>query len=172
MYLQQVFRFNKWLFALCILFAAGQLFINAKRGMVLSPFYHYGMYSQVMPVQTSYNVFRIDVNGTTLQGSNYSPWQWDKIMWPVVYYSQLNNSNRLYNEDAKRLMQRINLRPQDKHFLTACNYSQFESWYKQYLASVINQRVETLSIGQTACQYVAGELRPGQTFTPLQQLCR
>jgi len=172
MYLQQVFRYNKWLFALCIVFAAGQLFINIKRGMVLSPFYHYGMYSEVIRVKPSYQVFQVVVNGIPLQGSHFTPWQWDRILWPVVYYSQVNKSNALYTTDVKRLLQSIHLQPEDKHFLAACNYTQFEGWYKNFLSRLTNQQVSTIEVNLRQHSLVTSKLQPGTPTLSLQDLCR
>ncbi len=172
MYLQQVFRYNKWLFALCIVFAAGQLFINAKRGMVLSPFYHYGMYSEVIRVKPKYQVFEVVVNGIPLQGSHFTPWQWDRILWPVEYYSQVNQSNALYTTNVKRLLQSIHLQPDFKHFLTACNYTQFEGWYKNYLSRLTNQQVSTVAVIFREHSLVSSKLQPGTANLPLQALCR
>ena len=172
MYLKQVFRYNKWLFAFLVAFTVGQLFTNAKRGMVFSPFYHYGMYSEAMPVQPYYQVFEIVVNDSLLKGSDFSPWQWDRIHWPVVYYSQVNKSNQLYTEHTKRLLQSIHLSPNDKHFLSGCNYTTFERWYKDYLQSLTDKQVLTVEVRQRDYSLISGKLVPGNKTLPLQDLCR
>ena len=51
MFLQKVYKHSKLLFLAMLGFIAGQLFINYKHGVVCSPFYHYGMYSEVMKVR-------------------------------------------------------------------------------------------------------------------------
>ncbi len=91
-----------------IIFIAGQLFINYKHGLVASPFYHYGMYSEVMKVQAEYNVFEVTVNGRTLKGENFSAVQWDKIILPLVYFKNVSRSNDLYYTTIKRLMNKMN----------------------------------------------------------------
>lgn len=172
MYLRQVLKYNPRLFWLLLAFAAAQVFINVKRGMVVSPFFHYGMYSEAMPVAAAYPTFEIAVNDSMLQGSDFMPWQWDKIIWPVLYFSQVNKSNQLYLSDAKRIMQRLHLHPKDEHFLTTCNYQQFANWYKNYLGTILAKPVKTIAVNQRNYTYINQQLVPGIAATPLQNLCR
>jgi hypothetical protein len=79
LYLQQLYRHNKWLAALVIAFFAVQLFINYKQGVVASPFYHYGMFSAPAKIKHQYAVNSFFVNGQLLRGQDFTPQQWDKI---------------------------------------------------------------------------------------------
>src|SRR4051812_31223866 len=109
MFLQKVYRHSKILFAAMVFFIAMQLFINYKHGVVLSPFYHYGMYSGVMNTNDSYTIFAVGLNGKQLRGQDFSSQQWDQIMLPLQYYSAINKSNELYEADIKRLLEKMHL---------------------------------------------------------------
>ena len=69
-----------------IIFIAGQLFINYKRGLVFSPFYHYGMYSSIIKPATQYNIPEVFVDGERLAAKDFSPQEWDNIMQPVIKF--------------------------------------------------------------------------------------
>ena len=66
MFLKKLYQHNKFWFVVIILFIAGQLFINYKRGVVFSPFYHYGMYSSAIKPATQYNIPEVFVDGERL----------------------------------------------------------------------------------------------------------
>ena len=56
MFLEKVYRYNKALFAGMLFFIVMQLFVFYKHGMVFSPWYNYGMYSEVIKPQKEYAV--------------------------------------------------------------------------------------------------------------------
>ena len=171
MLLQQVYKHSKWLFAVIIFFIAGQVFINYKRGVVFSPFYHYGMYSEVMNIKNSYEVLEVEQNGKVLRGQDFSPHQWDKIMLPLQYFAALGKSNSLYQSDIKRLLAKIHLAAADKNFMISCNYQQFENWYRKYLQQITKQPVTSLNIRYHIYHFTAGKLNPADSVTMLSQLC-
>lgn len=172
MYLQQLYKHSKWLFALVALFIVGQLVVNFKRGMVVSPFFHYGMYSEVFKPAPTYEVFEVSVNGKQLRGSNYAPWTWDKIIVPLTYYSSINRSNQMFTGDIQRLMSKLRLPANEKHFLLTCDYPAFEAWYRLYLAKIINQPVSSINIISRTYQLQNGRLQPTAKFQLLSELCR
>ena len=134
MFLQEVYKHNRWLFLAMALFIVAQLFINLKRGLVVSPFYHYGMYSEVINVETKYNVFEVQVNGKKLQAENFSPQQWDKIIVPLSFYTSIDKrSNTLYNTDVQRVLNKLHITSTASNFVQECNYNDFEKWYRLYL---------------------------------------
>ena len=172
MFLPQVYKHSKGLFLVMISFVMVQLFINFKRGMVVSPFYHYGMYSEVMPVKPTYQVFEIVVNGKVLQGQRYSQQRWDKIIMPVQYFASLQaKSNRLYSDEIKRLMGRIGLNTDEGNFVSICNYTQFNAWYKQYLQSIVNTQVNDVQVHLRDYSFHQ-RLQPTSNITDLSALCQ
>ena len=54
MFLKKLYRYNKLLFGGFIFFAVVQLFCFYKGGMVFSPWYNFGMYSEVVKVQKNF----------------------------------------------------------------------------------------------------------------------
>ncbi|MDB5191619.1 MAG: hypothetical protein JWQ96_1182 [Segetibacter sp.] len=155
-----------------IFFAVLQLFINFKRGMVVSPFYHYGMYSEVIRVKASYEVFEIWVNGERLQGKDFSAQQWDQVILPVQYFAALNTkSNPLYFNEIKRLMAKIGLKADEEKYVATCNYNQFQWWYKQYLNHIVKRDVAGVKILSRG--YIFQQtLKPTSTYTDLSALCQ
>lgn len=172
MYLQQLYKHNKWLFSLVILFITGQVFVILIWGIVVTPFYNYGMYSEVMIPKKEYWLYEVNVNGKKLQGKNFSPQQWDKIILPLYYYSSVNvKSNALFYSDVKRIMNKMFLNPNEKRFLQNCNEEQFTEWYKRYLSASLSSPVNALHIRYRKYLFKDEMLRSSNTFYTLSQLC-
>ena len=171
MFLKQVYKHNKWLCLVMILFIAGQLFVNFKRGMVVSPFFHYGMYSHRINVEKGYPVVEVTVNGKQLRGQDFTAQQWDKILLPIQYHSNIGRSNRLYENEVKRLLGRLHISANEKDFLQKCNEESFENWYTVYLASFVGQPVQQLQINERMFAFNGQTLIPTDSIQSLAQLC-
>jgi hypothetical protein len=172
MFLRQVYKHNRIIFVLMILFIIAQLFINFKRGMVVSPLYHYGMYSEVIDVKNTYNVFEVEVNGQRLPAKDFSPQQWDKVIVPLTYYTSINTkSNALYHTDIKRLTTGLFITTNEEQFIQRCSYDEFIQWYRSYLESVLRKAITTLSIQSRTYTYTAGHLQATDSILPLSQAC-
>lgn len=171
MYLQQVYKHNRWLFLIIIFFITGQLFINYKHGLVISPFYHYGMFSDVFTPINTYEIIKVEQNGKILRGQDFSAQEWDKIILPVVYFANINSSNSLFNTDIKRLVAQLHLSAAEKNFLLKCNYQEFENWYKNYLRQVTNQQTTSLHIYFHQYRYALNTLVATDSVTLLSQKC-
>ncbi len=135
MYLKKLYRQNKFWFFIVLLFIIGQLFIDYKRGVEFSPFYHYSMFSipyQFVPV---YEVTEVTVNGRRLQAKDFSPNGWDNIVIPVVLYQHQQSWNReLYETTIKRL-----LRTNDSSvYVNQLPPLQFDKWYKKRIIRLLN----------------------------------
>lgn len=172
MYLRQLYNHSRLLSALVIIFICGQLFVILIWGIVITPFYNYGMYSEVMPVRKTYKVFEVELNGRRLRGQDFSPQQWDKIVVPLQFYVGIKTSNELYRTDIKRLLEKMHIAANDANFLVSCNYQQFENWYKNYLEQLTNEKINSLSLNQRSYQYHANKLEATNSLLPLSQLCR
>ncbi len=155
-----------------VIFIIGQLFVNYKRGMVISPFFSYGMYSEAINTRNSYDVFEVEQNGKRLRGQDFTPEQWDKIMLPLQYFAGVNKSNLLYKTDIKRLLTKIHISTNDKNFLSACNYQQFENWYQNYLQKITGEKTNSLTVNYRTYLYQSNTLQATRSFLPLSQLCR
>ena len=144
MYLKQLYQHNKAWFAVILLFIFCQLFINFKKGIVFSPCYHYGMYSEVMKPGTSYPVFEIIADGAVLQVKDFSAQQWDKIMQPIIYYSK----HKTWNRDMYREVQRITGISDSVNYVSNVQKKDFFDWYRNYLSGIIGKEVRSIIIQQ------------------------
>lgn len=172
MFLLQVNRHSKGLLLLMVIFAIGQLFINYKRGMVISPFFHYGMYSGIIKIKNTYDIFEIEQNGKRLRGQDFTPEQWDRIILPLQCYAGVNKSNELYETEIKRLLSKIGVSAASQNFISVCNYQEFENWYKIYVGDVTDEKIHTISVNYCTYQYESNSLRRTANCLPLSQLCR
>jgi hypothetical protein len=79
MFLKQLYQHNKFIAILVMAFFAVQIFINYKQGAVASPFYHYGMYSATMKIDSAYDIRLVYSKGQILRGQDISIRHWDKL---------------------------------------------------------------------------------------------
>jgi hypothetical protein len=125
-----------------VIFIIVQLLINFKHGMVFSPFYHYGMYSEVMKPKESYPVYDIIVNDHPLQAKNFTPQRWDKIMQPVLYFSRHQEWNGyLFSE-----MNRLTGISDTARYFNHTTKREFYKWYERYLATELGTPIHSLNI--------------------------
>lgn len=157
MYLKKLYSTNKWWFAGITLFILLQLFINVKQGVVVSPAYHFGMYSAVIPPQPNYTVTSIAVNGELLQTKDFTPAEWDKINLTLERFNnqQAWNSTQ-WNTDIKRL---LHLTDSSKYINTVTNNA-FNTWYKNYLQTILNKKVDSVTVAFTDYIYNGQHLIP------------
>ena len=172
MFLSQLYKHSKLLFLLVIAFICGQLFINVKHGLVFSPFYHYGMYSQVMKPAGEYLVPEIFVDGFKIKGSDFTPWTWDKILQPLNFFTAIPSSNSLYNNEVKRLTPFFLSTQKTKNFLQACDNEAFREWYKNYLTDILGKPVKTVDVAFRNFGFNKGKLEPTSTTFTLRGLCQ
>ena len=172
MFLKLLYKHSKLLFMMVIVFILGQLFINVKHGMVFSPFYHYGMYSQVMRPQSEYLVPEIVVDGILLKGNVFTPWAWDKILQPVNYFSAIRPSNALYKNEVTRLTPAFLLPGKTSNFIQPCDYQSFMEWYKEYLSDILGRPVKTVEIISRKYAFSNGKLEPTPITFTLSSQCQ
>jgi hypothetical protein len=153
MYLKQLYKQHKGWFLFVLLFIVGQLFINFKRGVVFSPFYHYGMYSERMELKDSVAIAQITINNKKLQPFEYSAQEWDKLVLPIYLDSTVHSHNRtVFSQDAERLLKKLRLQPKEKFFEVEWHcYIDFMDWYKPYASKIIGDSINSISINQYAC---------------------
>lgn len=144
MFLKQLYHHNKFWFAVILLFILGQLFINFKRGMVFSPFYHYGMYSEVMKPKDNYPVFEVYADEELLKAKDFNPQQWDKIIQPVLYYSK----HRQWNLDMYNELHRITGISDSAKYVSNVQKKDFFDWYRKYLSHMTGKEIRSLIVQQ------------------------
>ena len=130
MFLLKVYRYNKWLFIGMLFFMLGQLVVNYKRGLVFSPWYHYGMFSAKVPVKDTYAV-------TLVKGANQLPWApeaWDRVYVTLWQYQNLNENDSIYQKEIKRLFAKAGLsEPDKKYYVQQVSRRSFLNWYTAHL---------------------------------------
>jgi hypothetical protein len=172
MYLKHLYRYNKAYFFLVVLFMMCQLFINFKRGLVVSPFYHFGMYSHVMKPAVKYEAFEVVINGARLQGKNFTPWQWDKINQPLAYFYSVPANNAFFKNEVQRLTAKAGVLLDSSHFILTCSYPRFIDWYKDYLGRLLSVTISQIEINIRYYTYNRQHLQSNQTFHSLSEVCR
>ena len=172
MFLNQLYKHSKLLFVLVMVFISGQLCINVKHGLVFSPFYHYGMYSQVMQPQNEYLVPEIIVDGTLLKGNDFTPWTWDKILQPVNYFTAIPASNALYKNEVTRLTPAFLLPGKTSNFKQPCDYQGFMEWYKKYLSGILGKPVTTVEVASRKYIFSNGKLESTPITFTLSSQCQ
>ena len=140
--------------------------------MAVSPFFNYGMYSEVIKVNEKYLVFEVIQNGKRLRGQDFTPEEWDKILLPLQYFSGISKSNELYEKDIQRLLNKVHLPSTRDQFLETCNYQEFENWYKEYLTQITNENTVTIAINTRTYLFAKKRLIETSSIIPLAQLCR
>ncbi len=135
MYLKSLYKQSKFWFAIVILFAAGQLFINYKHGVEFSPFYHYDMFSLLFTAKPNYEVTEVRVNSVPLQTKNFTPNGWDNIVIPIVQYQNSQQWNSLiYNTTIKRLLHTTD----SSLYVNFVSQQQFDAWYRQRIIRLLH----------------------------------
>ena len=126
-----------------IVFIAGQLFINYKRGVVFSPFYHYGMYSSVIKPATQCNIPEVFINGERLAAKEFSPQEWDNIMQPVIKFNgQETWNNQLWQTDIHRLLPFADA----SKFNNSITKEEFDQWYLLHLQNLLDKKIDKVEV--------------------------
>lgn len=143
MYLKKLYQHNKFWFVVIIVFIAGQLFINYKRGVVFSPFYHYGMYSAIIKPDTLYNIPEVYVDGDRLAVKNFSPQEWDNIMQPVIKMNEQQKwNNQIWQTDIHRLLPFA----EASKFTNSITKEEFDQWYLLHLQNLLDKKINKVKI--------------------------
>ncbi len=105
MYLKQLYQHNKLWCGIVVFFIVAQLVINYKKSFVVTPFFHYCMFSNPVLHQDSLQIFQVEVNGNLLQPLDFTPQQWDNVILPLNYfYITDKTSDTLWKKFAKAFL--------------------------------------------------------------------
>ena len=118
MFISKVYRHSKWMFGGMLFFVVMQLLCFYKGGMVVSPWYNYGMFSHQIKIDSVYTVCKAG----NLQGHQFTPQGWDKIHYTKAQYDALPANDTLYEKEVKRLFAKLLLPvPAKKYFVPDTN---------------------------------------------------
>ena len=153
MFLKEVYRHSKWMFAGMLFFAIAHIGVNLKRGMVFSPFFHYGMYSGVYEPKRDYLVNLVTINGDTLRGKDFTPPEWDKLQYSLNQVLASRCDTLFYQNQVRRLFLKAGLEaPSINHYVNKGSVQQRLEQYKVKLAGEYNVLPENVNIVQ--CRYI------------------
>lgn len=154
MFLKEVYRHSKWMFAGMLFFAIAQLTINYKRGMVFSPFFHYGMYSAKVEPQHDYLVNVVKLDGDTLRGEDFTPAEWDKVQYTLHQAISSRCDSLFYKNQVTRLFNKAGLpAPNSKFFINKENQQDRLNIYKLWLAKQLGKEGSKVEISQNSYFY-------------------
>lgn len=157
MYLSQLYKHSKFWFVVVLLFIIIQLTLSIRRDASVTPFYQYGMYSEVIKPQKVYIIPVIKVNGNMLQTKNFTCEQWDKIVQPVVLYDKQEDWNaKLFTQHIQPLFTFTD----ENHYRNNLSKEDFYRWYKNYLAKMLQQPIDSLVINFDITAYTNKTLQP------------
>jgi len=143
MYLRKLYRHNKFLFIIIVLFALAQLINNIRQDIAISPVYSYGMYSEQIKPLTFYIVPEIFIDGKQLQAKYFSPQQWDNITLPVTeFYTQQQWNLYQWKQDIHRLLPFTDY----SKFVNHITEDEFKQWYHQHLQLLLHKHINSVSI--------------------------
>jgi hypothetical protein len=125
------------------LFALAQIIDNMKRGIAVSPFFSYGMYSAKIDPLKYYTVPEVFVNGKQLRAKDFSSSTWDNITYPVTVFYKRDSSNRYqWQTDIHRLLPFTD----SSRFVNHLSEAEFKEWYHRRLQSLLNVHIDSINI--------------------------
>ena len=137
LYFTKLYRYHKGLFACIAFFGLVQLVVFYKKGMLVSPWYNYGMYSaKVYPQQ----VFEVNKQ---LTGPSWlyllSPQRDDKVNLTLDAYRNSPTNDSLYQKEITRIIPMLRLpAPAARFYHHQFTQQQFNTWFKNYTAGFGN----------------------------------
>ena len=131
MFLKEVYRYSKGLFALMAGFALFQLICFYKHGMVFSPWYNYGMYSGKTSIQPNYEVY-------ALPGKYSADVRWlmpqrdDRVYNAMIWYHYQEKNNRFVRNNVLAIAGKFGWQPDTLKFISRLDETAFRSWFYNY----------------------------------------
>ena len=155
MFLKEVYWHSKWMFAGMLFFMLAQLAVNLKKGMVFSPFFHYGMYSAPQQALRVYNVNVVTLNGDTLRSKNFSPQQWDKIHFTLQAIMASSCDSSFYTTQVERLYVKAKILPAPtaKNFVNKETRQEKLDLYKSWLGKQLGKPGAKVNVQQAAYRF-------------------
>lgn len=148
MFLKDLFYYNKVLFSVFILFVVLFIFINLKKGMVVSPVYQFGMYSRQQNLSDTISSFRIVADGKEIDLSKLSFIQVDQLLNPLSSFFHARENNTEVAKTMNAFFFKSGMNIFQNTVLPGSNVPQekFISWYKKLLYAKTGLEVKHLNI--------------------------
>ncbi len=161
MFIKQLYRYNKMLCLIFIMFILSFVFINYKQGVVATPIFQYGMFSSKFYLKDTQNVFKIYVNDSLLDLSNFSFEERDMLLVVLESYGIYKARNEAVYKTMKQLYAKFRLENIMKPEVYLINITDetFTKWYMHNLEDIIGYPVLKLAIFQQGYQFQNKELK-------------
>ena len=135
-----------------------QIIIDLAHSVTAFPVVHYGMFSGAAVVPDSLPVFRITVNGKTLDQADYRIYRWDMITGPLGSFDKLESTGD-FSVDREKLRTSLAhfggqslYRAMEPNLENAPDLAvQFPRWYRHYLGNLLGYTVDSLRVDK--CWY-------------------
>lgn len=142
-YFKRLYCYNKVLFYLILSFTLLQLALTVKKGVLFSPWFKFGMYSDVFKIKNTYRINKVD----NLKGSNFTAQEWDKIHWTLAQYQLHEKSDSVYENGVKPLFKGIYLPNTQKNiYFFPVDSIDFSKWYNAYLSNMLGESTRDFQI--------------------------
>jgi hypothetical protein len=139
------------MFAGMLFFVCVQLFCFYKKGMVFSPWYNYGMYSEVMNPKEVYTVTKVYADSQLLKGNNFSPQAWDRIHYNLHLATAAACNDHFYEKEIKRIAQKFHVPTPGKW--NYVNHKYESSQIFQFNKRILSQRLNHNNIEVYPLEY-------------------
>ncbi len=145
MYLKQLYQHNKLWCGIVVFFIVAQLVINYKKGFVVTPMYHYGMFSSPAKQPDSLQIFQVEVNGKLLQPLDFTPQQWDNVILPLNYFYN-TTSDTSWKKVCRGVFRITNTNALAANYSIQLTTSKFYNWYQTQLQQILPSKIASIRI--------------------------
>ena len=145
MYLKQLYQHNKLWCGIVVFFIVAQLSINYKKGFVVTPIYHYGMYSSPVNQPDTLQIFQVEVNGKPLQPLDFIPQQWDNVILPLNYFYN-PTSDTLWKKVCRSIFRISNTNALAANYSLQLSTTQFYAWYQTQLQQIQPNKIASIHV--------------------------
>ena len=172
MFIKRLYRYNKALCILFLVYIVSFIVVNYKWGTVATPVLQYGMYSGIFKLKDTQTVYLVEANHRMVNCAGLSLTERDILQ---IYPESYRLQDRV-NEDAFSTMQRY-FRPVGlsgvmhyEKFHNRVNDSLFLKWYGGEVERFIGEPVKELKIYQQHYVWGGKNLQPAGTAIKLMSL--
>ena len=147
MYLKQLYQHNKLWCCIVVFFIAAQLAINYKKSFVVTPLFHYGMFSSPVLSPDTLQIFQVEVNGKLLQPLDFTPQQWDNVILPLNYFYITNTiSDTLWKKVCTGVFKIKDINTIAANYAIQVTNKQFYTWYQTQLQKMLPNKITTIRV--------------------------
>lgn len=151
MFLQQLYRYNKFLFGALLVFITAMLIINYKWGVTATPVQQYGMYSRKMYLADTQKVIRLEADGQPVDFSKYSPVNRDLMQLPVIRFARQQQVNQTAFATMQGIFAKMGLSGllHAHCFTNDTDTAVFNRWFKAKVENITGRKINSLRVSES-----------------------